>query len=274
MLNRPWRNRELNDNGPRPERSFLFVTGCARSGTTEIVNVLNRHPAIAVGMERFKFLIRERFGEFRQSLFEPANFLKTEAADTNILPRSPRFKNHHAMLNSKFDTGRVRFVGDKLPFLFRYYEAIEDRFSSPRWIIMHRSPHAVAASYCRRARDLEDKAWPEENGHRLAIQHWVEAYRLMHSMMGEFPERVLVCEYERFFSGDMDSLARVFDFLELSVSPEVEAYFRETTADWDQREQRGVELTPDEMEYVDNSLSHEEGIVFTSPSGMGEVPHL
>jgi len=264
----------LNDSDWNPNRIFLFVTGCPRSGTTEIVNVLNRHPAVAMGMERFKFLIRDRFGEFRKSLFEPANFLNTEEADTNIHPQNPDFTNHWAMLNSKFDTGRVRFVGDKLPFLFRHYEAIEDRFSSPRWIIMHRSPYAVAASYCRRARDLADKGWPEENGHRLAVQHWVEAYRLMQSMMGEFPERVLVCEYERFYSGDKDSLARVFDFLELSVSPEVEAYFRETTADWDQREQRGVELTPNEMEYVDNSLSHEEGIVYTSPSGMGEAPLL
>lgn len=273
MLNRPWRNRELNDNGPRPERSFLFVTGCARSGTTEIVNVLNRHPAIAVGMERFKFLIRDRFGEFRQALFEPANFLKTEAADTNILPRSPAFKNHYAMLNSKFDTGRVRFVGDKLPFLFRHYEAIENRFSSPRWIIMHRSPHAVAASYCRRARNPADKGWTEERDHRLAVRHWVEAYRLMQSMLKEFSDRVHVCEYERFYSGDEDSLAQIFNFLELSVSSEVETYFRKTTADWNQREKRGVELTPDEMDYVNNSLSHEEGIVFTSPSGMGEGPH-
>jgi hypothetical protein len=264
----------MNDGDRKPNLNFLFVTGCARSGTTEIVNVLNRHPAVAVGMERFKYVIRDRFEDYRQSLFEPANFLKAEEADTNILPRSPTFKNHFAMLNCKFDTGRVRFIGDKLPFLFRHYEAIEDRFSSPKWIIMHRSPRAVAASYCRRARNPADKGWTEERDHRMAVRHWVEAYRLMQSMLKEFPDRVHVCEYERFYSGDEDSLAQIFDFLELAVSPEVEAYFRETTADWDQREKRGVELTPDETQYVDNSLSQEEGIVFTSPSGMGEDPHL
>jgi hypothetical protein len=124
----------LNESGPKLNLGFLFVTGCARSGTTEIVNVLNRHPAVAIGMERFKFVIRDRIEEFQQCLFAPDNFVRAAEEDTNILPRSPAYRDHYANLKSKFDAGRVQVVGDKLPFLFRHYEAIEKRFNSPRWI--------------------------------------------------------------------------------------------------------------------------------------------
>jgi hypothetical protein len=91
-------------------------------------------------------------------------------------------------------------------------------------------------------------------------------------MVGEFPDRVLVCEYERFYSGDENALARVFDFIGLFVTPEVASYFRETTADWERRAQRGVELTADEVAYVDKYLSREEGIVITPSPVMHESP--
>lgn len=262
----------MNVNNQKEHRNYLFLSGCPRSGTTEIINVLNRHPAVAIGMERFKYVIRDRLQEYQQHLFEPDNLVRAAEEDTNILPRSPAMRNHYALLKSKFEVGGVVFVGDKLPFLFRHWETIEERFDSPLWIIMHRSPYAIAASYRRRARNPEDKAWTEDRDHRLGVQHWVESYRWMESMRGEIPDRVFVCEYERFYSGDVDALAQVFGFLGLSVVPEVESYFRDTTAGWEQRAQRGVELTADEVEYVDNYLSREEGVVFTPTSGMREVP--
>ncbi len=261
----------MDDSVQCPNLKFLFVTGCPRSGTTEVVNVLNHHPAVAIGMERFKFVIRDRFEDFQQCLFETENFVRSAEEDTNILPRSPAYRAHYAMLKNKLEAGGVTYVGDKLPFLHRHYQAINKRFESPRWLIMHRSPYAVAASYCLRARDPDDKGWPEQNDHTVAVKHWVESFRLMRSMEKELPERALVCQYEEFYSGDRSHLARVFDFLGLTITPEVEAYFRETTADWDRRVRRGFELSPDEIADIDSYLAREESIVMTSPSAIKDT---
>ena len=41
-----------------PEQ-YLFVTGCPRSGTTALVELLASHYAIVIGMERYKYVARD-----------------------------------------------------------------------------------------------------------------------------------------------------------------------------------------------------------------------
>ncbi|NNE74056.1 MAG: hypothetical protein HKN26_10355, partial [Acidimicrobiales bacterium] len=46
---------------PAPgDRNFLFVAGCARSGTTALTNLLNQHADLAISIERFNRITEPR----------------------------------------------------------------------------------------------------------------------------------------------------------------------------------------------------------------------
>src|SRR5205807_10659654 len=64
-----------------PKR-FLFVCGVPRSGTTALAQLLNYHPRIGIGIERFRSIaIGSRGDEFRLTLYRKERFFKFRDGD-------------------------------------------------------------------------------------------------------------------------------------------------------------------------------------------------
>jgi hypothetical protein len=215
-----------------------------------MVRVLNGHPQVAVGMERYIKLLGHGGGfPITPGHFDEDRFFDITPDETNNLPTGRIWRTFYGNLRPRFADGELRWVGDKIPFLFRHYEPIEEAFDQPRWIFMLRSAVDVAASYAARAAKPNDP-WPEENDFKLAARHWNESLDFLLRMLEALPGRVFVCLYERFFSGDLDQLRRLCRFLEIPLDDSLKRVFFNETDDWKLRLGRRSAPPPDLVEYV------------------------
>ena len=101
-------------------KRYLLVSGIARSGTTALTDLLNAHPGVVIGQERFFNLVTpERIREMDETLFEPGRFLEPERAEThNTGWRSD--ERYVSFLRHKF--ARATVIGDKVPNYFWHAE--------------------------------------------------------------------------------------------------------------------------------------------------------
>jgi hypothetical protein len=175
---------------PGAEPLYVFVCGCPRSGTTALGRLLNQHPAVALGLERYRYLFGRRLGEFHPSLFAPPRFLDIRAED-GINP------NTH--LAGKFAPGlQMRVVGDKIPYLYRRFPHVRQAFPKARVLAIFRDPADVARSWQQRADNPAD-SWPVEAGAAAGLREWKAAVNRVRSNLPRWEGRMTILSYEPFF---------------------------------------------------------------------------
>ncbi|QNM81800.1 sulfotransferase [Sphingomonas sabuli] len=179
----------------RPHPLYAFVLGVARSGTTAMVQLLNTHSAICMGVERYKRLY-PKLQAFPPELLEKERFFEFRPEDTNLGPGTGIWDKNCAPLEEKWDSASI--FGDKemagaLPFVAR-------DIPDARIVFMLRDIGPVASSWNVRAAKETD-SWAEENDYRVAVDHWNEANRLALDYADTLGERMLLIDYETFFSG-------------------------------------------------------------------------
>lgn len=202
-------------------RRFLFICGCARSGTSALVQLLNAHPEISIGMERYisRFLSG---GGLLPELFEEQRFFLAEKGDT--------FYEHLDFYKSLYDSLRAKWsrsvvIGDKIPKLYTKYAQVFDRFPAARVIFVSRNLIDVASSYKRRAEDEADYAWSGKRDAMRAIEDWNAANSKTVEARKQFPDQIYILAYERLFI-DGTGLDELFDFIGLKPSPDIYKYFQ------------------------------------------------
>lgn len=243
---------DAEETAPPATDKFIFVSGCPRSGTSAMVRLLNRDPRIALGMERFKYLK----GRLERRHFRREYFLNPTPDETNVL--APKF---YRRLRRKFDSGTaVVYVGDKvLPHGdSSIYEGLAREFADCRFLYMFRQLEGVANSFNRRAANPNDTNWPAKNDYRLAVEVWNESLAALQRFLGtEAGQRTLVVSYEQVFSGDVDYLRAIYDFLDLEILPATESAFADATRDWEERSARAGQLDGQIRAYLDEHKDDE-----------------
>lgn len=203
------------------EHHVLLVAGLARSGTTALQRVLDPHPDIALGLERYKRLWGARIGELDAGHFERERFFDFSDGLTNITPdvdwAAPRIE----LLDGKWDAARYR--GDKMTVIRaqRLWQTIPDA----RFVLIVRDLAEVAHSWERRSADAADTGWNREAGAERAIEAWNASIRRVLRAVRRRPGHACVVEYSGFF-GDpgATALRRVMDFLGLDPAPVLPAF--------------------------------------------------
>jgi glycosyltransferase involved in cell wall biosynthesis len=228
----------------RPRESapetHLFIAGCPRSGTSAAVFLLNEHPQVALGFERFKHT-RALLDPFH---FTPAQFFAPVLAETDI-----RGELLYARLRARWSSGAVAVVGDKVPLYWRVLPELLERFPRGRLVLLVRELGDVAASFDRRARDPEDW-WPAENDRTLAVRMWNEALqRARAAEQAGFGERILLLPYEPLLAGEQRWLQALLAFIGLAPTTEVAAEHRRLAQRWSER--RAEPVAPTLAAYVD-----------------------
>jgi glycosyltransferase involved in cell wall biosynthesis len=235
---------------PTPERQ-LFIAGCPRSGTSALAFLLNEHPHVALGFERYK-RVRAQLDPFH---FTPAQFFAPVLAETDI-----RGELLYARLRTRWERGGVSVTGDKVPLYTRVLPQLLARFPQARVAVLVRDPLAVARSFERRAADPADW-WPAENDHRLAVKMWNEALAAARAVdaerAGEEEEkaptrgaaRAALLPYEALFSGEERWLEFLLGFAGLPWSTRVAAEYRRLADSWSARNGTRAEA-PELEEYV------------------------
>jgi glycosyltransferase involved in cell wall biosynthesis len=215
---------------------YLFIAGCPRSGTSALTFLLNEHPQLAIGFERYKRL-RAQLDPFH---FKPQQFFAPVTVETDI-----RGALLYERLRARWDSGSVGVIGDKVPLYTRVLPQLLERFPQARVLVLVRDPLDVARSFDRRARDPEDW-WPAANDHTLAVRMWNEALaavKEVDSQRGEFlrrtpgggPVGVALLSYEGLFSGQEQWLEMLVDFLEVPLTARLCAEYQRLAERWQTR---------------------------------------
>lgn len=230
---------------------YCFALGCDRSGTTALVRLLHAHHEVVMGMERYKYWLGGRLDQFGPTLFEVDRFLDFQAEDTNITPDIERFRRHYELAEQRLRDGNVRHIGDKVVAKPAVVSAIQRQFPSPKTIFIYRDLLRVASSFCVRARNPNDKNWPEDSTHKTALDRWTGAFAAADALIdGPEPHNVFVVRYEQLFNGDERTCEAMFAFLDLEVTPEVRKHFAAATAHWDEHESKELQLSESQLAYL------------------------
>lgn len=170
-------------------KKICFVFGTARSGTSALVHVLNTHPALLIGMERYYHLIENR--SLQAQHFEKSRFIESQPGDSH----TGGFSLPAAARAAAFD--RAEFVGDKYPNLFKFYDDIVKKFPDALYIYIIRNPLSVLESYDVRANDVHD-SWihPFQTG----MIDWNASVRHASTLKEGVSNKIIFVEYERLFS--------------------------------------------------------------------------
>lgn len=198
---------------------FLFVHGQPRSGTSALVRVLNAHPDIALGMERYQRLWSpERIGELQPPLFEAERFFDFSDRLTSNAPSRAAdggvWGRFYSALEPKWTTARWR--GDKV--LTLKLLRLLDAFPEARVVTIVRPVEQIAHSYAARAARADGAAWGRDNDAQRAVRIANRMLAKIRQASARFPERLLVVDHDRFFSAPA-SLAAVLRFLDLPAAP-------------------------------------------------------
>ncbi len=127
----------------------LFVCGCDSSGTTALVDYLNRHPEVLVCQERSERTqqggISLNLSTFEKMLDSPPEETEGSAphggGDRLVKPRPE-------LLASK-DPARLRWIGASNPDYVRRMESVASNNPGARFIVMYRPVEEIAESHSR-----------------------------------------------------------------------------------------------------------------------------
>ncbi|WAL58597.1 sulfotransferase [Thermocoleostomius sinensis] len=230
-------------------KRYLFICGCPRSGTTAITALLNTHPTIAIGMERYKYRIHRNIKTIDASLFEAENFFNFCPQETNILPSQGNWTRLYQQMETKFMTQSDLLVGDKNPFYFNVYEQMEAAMKKTKWIFMLRNIEQVAASYNVRAANPQD-SWLQNNNYVKAVEHWNSALAKTWKFFSKNPMKLFVCEYELFFAGNEAYFQDLLKFLEVECESNTLRDYRAITKDWQHRQRKLTSLDDRQRTYI------------------------
>lgn len=224
------------------DKRYLFICGCPRSGTAAMWDVLTAHPDIVLGIEWFA----ARAADLTPELFERERFFNpVQGEDCGINVRAhARSQTRFAAMVDRFDS--ALFVGDKIPFLFRYLDSVGRTFPGATIVWMLRDIYEVAASYKKRDTDPNDVAWGS-GGVRDAVAHVNEALtRLLQPPAGV---DIIVVHYERMFreTGGAFSLAAR---LGLSAGPIADELERKRIEGYDLAASRPPALSAGDLRHI------------------------
>ncbi len=186
---------------------YLFICGAPRSGTTAMWRLLVNDDRLIIGVERYGNLFFKT--PLTAELFTKERFCNLQSGDT-FYSSLESFNKYYIGIEDRFE--RARYVGDKIPLLFKHLASLFERIPNAKVIIMLRNIVDVAASYEARANDQNDTSWNTKKRTSSAIADWRDSLIALKKHVAD--QRILPVVYEDFFFGNVDARI-VYKFLDL-----------------------------------------------------------
>lgn len=208
---------------PSISKTFIYIVGVGRSGTTALAELLNEHPLACVGIERYKKCI----SSLSVDHFRKDSFFDFSETQTNILPRAgTEIAKIYENMATKWDSAQV--IGDKVPNAFKRINHLRDALPNIRIVFCLRQIAGVANSWNARANNPKDR-WPEENNYREAVKQWNHALKIARKQIGgPDAEKFFVLPYEAFYRGETEIADRLVKFLGLEWNSAFRSAYQRT----------------------------------------------
>ncbi len=228
-------------------KSFLFISGVPRSGTTTITELFGSHRLAAIGIERYKKFLAVRSQHLlTPALFEKERFFEFGEDETNIRPDG-RYSDHYDAVRERFDSARV--LGDKIPTYYYMYHHLLRVFPNAKLICIVRDPYEVASSWNRRAKNPADR-WGEDQDAKRSVLRWTECLELCTRARAEYPESFLIVEHARLFGGDETLYRELSDAVGLSADATDLQRFADTCTAWSKVKGKPLDLDESEIREI------------------------
>ena len=218
----------------------FFLLGAARSGTTMLRLMLNRHSRLAIPFESH-FLVRifaelptDRPLEIREAdrmvdlVVAEKNFQTWHLAPACVrrklvqLAPAPLAVLVDTLYQMEIaDSGKLRW-GDKTPYYYKCWPKLMELFSGAKLVHIIRDGRDVVQS-------LEKLAWHGPSADDRA-RYWQERVEMAHTASRQLgPKRNLIIRYEDLVLDTRTTLKTICDFLEESFEPGMLHFFEDAS---------------------------------------------
>ena len=205
-------------------KKYLFIAGCARSGTSALTQLLGNHSKIVIGMERYGHLVNKGNFKLNPRHFKPERFLKIEPSDTFY----NNFKKHHQWderIEKKLKEKNYVYIGDKRPILYEVYDELFETFPNAKVVFIYRNLYEVSSSWNKRAEEGQD--WPAHKDFQKAVHAWNSSLKKTLEALEKYPEKIACIRYEDIFIKGVD-LKPLYDWLGLEVDEFTQNKYKNT----------------------------------------------
>jgi len=206
------------------KNKYLFIAGCARSGTSALAQLVGNHSKIVMGMERYGHLVNKGDFKLTPQHFEPDHFMKIEPGDTFY----DDFKKKHQWddrIEEKLKENKYIYIGDKRPKLYEVYDELFETFPNAKVIFIYRNLYEVASSWNKRAEEGEN--WPAHKDFQKAVYTWNNSLKNTMKALEKYPEKIMCIRYEDIFIKGVD-LKPLYDWLGLEVDEYTKRQYEKT----------------------------------------------
>ena len=219
----------------------FIVSGVPRSGTTALAGLLNWHPTVFCGIERFPL-----------ETVNQSDFTR-ESVNNESIPTA-HFERNRDILKEK---NKLDAIGDKGPRYFYRLAGSESEFSSTKLIFIIRGMDEVFHSWNSRAHNPDDNSW-----HRgqTGVFSYLDYMQLLFTLNRIHTHHdSLVLSYEEMFFGEPERQHRiidqVFDFIGAPPSSQVHENFDAESGKRLSLKKKQINLSPEEHEFLERVQS-------------------
>ncbi len=147
-------------------KEYLFIGGCARSGTTVLTTIIGSHQKIILGMERYSWLYQPRSFKICPDHFKKDRFIDVRDGDTHYEDFN-KFSVHHN-IEEKWEN--AKYIGDKNPIIDEQLINVYSALGKLKLIFIYRDIFEVAESWNKRAEN--DVTWDKNLDFRESVKRW------------------------------------------------------------------------------------------------------
>lgn len=215
----------------------FIACGVPRSGTTALASLLNWHPAVFCGVERFPLEAVDH------------TYFTRETVRDRAIP-SGHLERNIETLDQK---GDLVALGDKGPRYFYRLAGSREAFANMKLIFIIRSLPAVFNSWNQRAFNPEDHSW-----HRgqTGVFAYLDTMQMLYALNRiKESHEALVLGYEQLFFGERESqhkiISSLFSFLGAPDSAAAHDQFDAESAMRHSLSKRKLGLSPREYEFIE-----------------------
>lgn len=205
--------------------------------------VLNAHPQIVMGNEWFA----GRAKHLTRDMFAPERFFSPQIGVDCGYDIHTHEDTRAYVPVARERYASARFIGDKIPFLYKHLGNLAEKFTGATLVWMVRDPLEVAASYKRRQTNPDDPDWAS-GGVVEAVADFNASIDALRNVPAGLA--VVLIQYERFFrEGKFSPLART-----LNLREDDETLFQSALKETGRHHPKTGALsilTADDLRYVD-----------------------